>query len=138
MPLNVLIIEDNPMDAMLLEKALDRQGDCVCRVIVHGDRAVEFLQMLARDRRELPDLILLDLNLPGTDGVGVLNFVRNTPDLEHIPVTVVSSSPKDILARKAANADSYVTKPSSLEEFLDLGSELLSSVRRGKTLGGAG
>src|SRR5690242_20547430 len=130
MSLNVLIIEDNPMDAMLLEKALERQGKFDCKVIGHGDRAVEFLRTLARDGGALPDLILLDLNLPGTDGAGVLNLVRGTPELQHIPVTVVSSSPKDILARKAANADSYVTKPSSLEEFLDLGKELLNGVRR--------
>lgn len=138
MSLNVLIIEDNPMDAMLLEKALERQGEFYCKVIAHGDRAVEFLRRLARDGGELPDLILLDLNLPGTDGAGVLHLVRATPELQHIPVTVVSSSPKDILARKAANADAYVTKPSSLEEFLGLGKELLNGVRRGKTFGGAG
>jgi CheY-like chemotaxis protein len=129
MSLNVLIIEDNVVDAMLLQQALAREAACDCTVIDQGDQAVEYLRGIAERPSPVPELILLDLNLPGTDGVEVFNFVRSKVKLQHIPVAVVSSSPREILLSKAADADCYVTKPSNLEEYLAIGKELLSCVR---------
>ena len=131
MSLNVLIIEDNFVDAMLLQQALAREAACDCTVIDQGDQAVEYLRGIAEKTPEtVPELILLDLNLPGADGVEVFNFVRSKVSLKHIPVAIVSSSPREILLSKAADADCYVTKPSNLEEYLAIGPELLSCVHR--------
>jgi CheY-like chemotaxis protein len=130
MSLNVLIIEDNVVDAMLVQQALAREAACDCTVIDQGDEAVEYLRGIAEDTpTAVPELILLDLNLPGADGVEVFNFVRSMVKLRDIPVAVVSSSPKEILRSKAADADCYVTKPSNLEEYLAIGKELLSCMR---------
>jgi CheY-like chemotaxis protein len=130
MSLNVLIIEDNVVDAMLLQQALAREAQCDCTVIDQGDEAVEYLRGIAeKTSAAIPQLILLDLNLPGADGVEVFNFVRSKVRLREIPVAVVSSSPREILLSKAADADCYITKPSNLEEYLAIGRELLSCIR---------
>jgi CheY-like chemotaxis protein len=129
MSLNVLIVEDNAVDAMLLQQALAREAVCAFTVIDQGDEAVEYLRSAAEEApTNVPELILLDLNLPGADGVEVFNFVRSKVKLRHIPVAVVSSSPREILRSRAADADCYVTKPSNLEEYLAIGKELLSCV----------
>jgi len=129
MSLNVLIVEDNAVDAMLLQQALAREAVCAFTVIDQGDEAVEYLRSAAEEApTNVPELILLDLNLPGADGVEVFNFVRSKVKLRHIPVAVVSSSPREILLSRAADADCYVTKPSNLEEYLAIGKELLSCV----------
>jgi CheY-like chemotaxis protein len=129
MSLNVLIVEDNVVDAMLMQQALAREAVCAFTVIDQGDEAVEYLRSAAEEApAHVPELILLDLNLPGADGVEVFNFVRSKVELRHIPVAVVSSSPREILRSRAADADCYVTKPSNLEEYLAIGKELLSCV----------
>lgn len=126
MGLKVALIEDNPADAFLLEEALSQLAPCECVVINHGDRAMEFLRGLAADAKAaLPELIVLDLNLPGRGGVDLLTFIRSTAAIRTIPVAVVSSHPKEVQAKKVAQADCYLQKPSNLEDFLALGRELL-------------
>lgn len=130
MSLHIVIIDDNPGDAMLLRHALFAECDCECVVISHGDRAYEFLQQCAEGIRDRPHLIVLDLNLPGKTGPELLGLVRSMPGLQDIPVAVVSSSPQDIVRREAAAADCYITKPSDLDAFMLVGKELFECLRR--------
>ena len=67
-----------------------------------------------------PDLILLDLNLPKYDGRHILETLKSDPDLQHIPVVVLttSSAQEDILRSYKLHANAYVTKPVDLEGYL--------------------
>jgi CheY-like chemotaxis protein len=125
----VVVIEDNPGDVFLLREALAREAKCEVTVITDGDRAFEYFQSRFFGTAA-PDLVVLDLNLPGRDGVEVLRLVRTTPELSHIPVAVVSSSPKDVLSKQAGQADACITKPSDIDAYLALGKELLQVAKR--------
>ena len=69
----------------------------------------------------MPDLILLDLNLPGMSGLQVLERIRANDALMHIPVIVMTSStaPEDVLAAYRGHANSFISKPVRPQEFLD-------------------
>ena len=69
-----------------------------------------------------PDLILLDLNLPKYDGRQLLEKIKSDPDLNHIPVVVLSTSSaeEDILRSYKLHANAYVTKPVDLDQFLNV------------------
>lgn len=70
----------------------------------------------------MPDLILLDINLPKMDGTEVLSIIKNDPELRRIPVIMLttSSAEKDILASYDAHANCYITKPVDLDRFMDV------------------
>jgi CheY-like chemotaxis protein len=68
---------------------------------------------------ERPDLIILDINMPGVSGIDFLEFIRNRKDLKDIPAVMLSSEAADVMVDKAMalGADAYVTKPVTLEEL---------------------
>jgi chemotaxis family two-component system response regulator Rcp1 len=127
--IHVLIVDDNFADVLLLKNALEEEAACEFQVIQHGDRAYEYLGQSPSDGVPWPDVIVLDLNLPGRDGAEVLDLIRSSPTLAPLTVAVVSSSPKDVLKQRAAHADCYVTKPVDLDEFLKIGKEILDCYR---------
>jgi CheY-like chemotaxis protein len=118
--LRVFLVEDNPGDVDLVAEAL---RELHCELSVASDGAVA-LETLRRSSTEpgaaLPDLILLDLNLPRVDGREVLASVKRDPALLHIPVVVLSSSraQRDLLDTYRMHANCFVTKPVDLERFL--------------------
>ena len=121
-PIEVLLVEDNPGDVRLTEEALTEAK--VCNNLTVAKDGVE---ALARLRREgayagvpLPDLILLDLNLPKKDGREVLKEIKADPALKRIPVVVLTSSKaeEDVDRAYDLNANCYVTKPVDLDQFL--------------------
>jgi len=114
----IVLVEDNPADVLLVRKALKGKGiavDLTC--FEDGQQALKSLLQL---RRKVPDLILLDLNVPKIDGVDVLRTVRNTPHLADVPVLILTSSesPTDIHRTGLLGAARYITKPSGLDDFL--------------------
>jgi chemotaxis family two-component system response regulator Rcp1 len=114
-PIEVLLVEDDPNDVELTIRAL--QG-AKLRNRVHvardGAEALDFLQ------RNVPDLILLDLNLPKLDGREVLERIKRDERLRSIPVVIVTSSQaeEDIAKSYRLNANAYVTKPIDPAAFL--------------------
>ena len=96
-PMEILLIEDNQGDARLTMEAL-KEGDVKHRLTLalNGEEAMQFLR---REkwfaRAPHPDLILLDLNLPGKDGREVLREVKEDLDLKNIPVVILTSSQHD-------------------------------------------
>ncbi len=114
----ILLVEDNPADARLVQEALKRADVPVELVIVEdGEQALEFLH--ARGdyvHAEPPDLVLLDLNLPGIDGRQVLEAVKSDETLRQIPVIVMttSESDDDIWTCYDLHANGYVTKPTGV------------------------
>jgi two-component system, chemotaxis family, response regulator Rcp1 len=117
----ILLVEDNPADALLVDQCL-RHGDVPYRlhVVEDGDAAMAFL------RREgqfadapRPHLILLDLNLPVKDGREVLREMKMDESFRRIPVVIHTSSPspEDIGQCYALRANCYVLKGSDFAEF---------------------
>jgi len=114
--LKILLAEDNDVDVWLFREAFQALG------LPHQlEIAPDGEQALARLRtRPLPDLILLDLNMPKLDGFEVLSAIRADPKLCLIPVIILSSSrdPKDVRRAQQLGANSYLCK--STEDFSDL------------------
>lgn len=118
----VLLVDDNPADSDLVSEVL-RRNKCPSNIhaVSDGIKAIEFLRrqgIYAKDRA--PDLVLLDLNLPGKDGHAVLAEVKSDPALRSIPIVIFSTSQakKDIVCSYQLGANSYVTKPGNLPDFI--------------------
>jgi len=122
---SILLVEDNPGDVRLIQEAFRTAGfEPTFHTVVDGDAALEFLQE-GVDSASGPsvDLVLLDLNLPRTDGFEVLEAIRDEPELTSLPVIVLTSSeaPEDIVKSYELCANAYLTKPSNPDEFAELG-----------------
>ncbi len=118
----ILLVEDNPGDVDLTREALKR-GKLACHlnVVSDGQAALDFLRRKPGFADALtPDLILLDLNLPGKDGREVLVEIKADEQLRPIPVVVMTSSEaeEDIVRSYLSHANCYVTKPVDLQQFL--------------------
>lgn len=120
----VFAIEDNPADVRLVEEGVDTAGiELDLQVINSGQRAIDQLTAIDADSPENPpDLILLDLNLPGKSGFELLETIRNETDFQDVPVVVVSSSenPDDINRVYDLSANAYVTKPTDPDEYIEM------------------
>jgi len=117
----VLLVDDNPADAALVQEA-SAGGKYQSHIehVIDGEKATAYLHREEQYTEALrPDLIILDLNLPGKDGRKVLGEVKSDPDLRAIPVIVFSTSqaPQDIARCYELGANCYVNKPVSLEDF---------------------
>jgi CheY-like chemotaxis protein len=120
----VFIIEDNPADARLVEEGIEATGiDIDFEIIPNGQQAIERLTAIDSEAAKThPDLILLDLNLPGKSGFEVLAAVRNETAFQDVPVVVVSSSesPEDIKRTYESEANAYVTKPADPDRYIGM------------------
>ncbi len=119
----LLLVEDNPVDIKLTTRAL-KEGKVLNNLSVVRD-GVEAMQFLHREgdysKAPRPDLILLDLNMPRMDGREVLTEIKNSDDLKHIPVIVLTTSDaeQDVLRSYNLHANSYITKPVDFDQFVD-------------------
>jgi CheY-like chemotaxis protein len=120
----LLVAEDNPDDALLLERALKRTGSCFQMVQVHsGEDVIAYLKGTGAfgDRRKhpTPKVVLLDLKMPRTDGFAVLEWRQAVEAAKNLPVVVFSSSSlrQDIQRAYALGANSYVVKPTAPERL---------------------
>jgi chemotaxis family two-component system response regulator Rcp1 len=120
----VLLVEDNPADVRLTREIL-AEGRIPNRIHVapDGDEALAYLRgSPPHEDRTLPDLILLDLNLPRRQGHEVLEAIKSDPALKSIPVVILTSSRRrsDVLESYRLHANCYVAKPRTLEDFSDV------------------
>jgi len=124
---NLLIVEDNPLDAQMTCWALGRAGYVGTPVVVSD--GLEALSFFRREgsfaAQPLPDLVVLDLNLRLMDGPEVLQFIRDSPELAKLKVVILSSSPEHIMRSKASQADAYLSKSSSVDVYETLGQKIL-------------
>lgn len=118
----VIYIEDNLANLRLIERILDLRSDVDLEAAMQGRLGIELV------REHVPDLVLLDLNLPDMDGRDVLLEIRSDPATAHIPVLVISAdaSPGQVQRLLDAGANGYLTKPVNVVEFLNRVDELLS------------
>jgi CheY-like chemotaxis protein len=119
----ILLAEDNPADVYLIREALKEHGvECAMQVASDGKEVLSLIAAEPSGDEEF-GLIILDLNLPRHDGIEILERLRESTRLAHVPVVVLTSSdsPQDRLVATHLGARRYLRKPSSLEQFLDLG-----------------
>ncbi|MCW2973429.1 MAG: response regulator receiver [Thermoleophilia bacterium] len=123
-PIEILLVEDNPGDVRLT-----REGLAAAKLVNNLSVVNDGVSALQRIRREgeyagasRPDLVLLDLNLPGFSGLDVLRELKGDPALRSLPVVVLSSSEaeNDIARSYDLHANCYVTKPIDFEQFVDV------------------
>lgn len=121
----ILLVEDNKHDIELTLDAFSQvQLANEIQVIETGDEALNFLlghgEFADREKHPLPDLVLLDLKLPGIDGIEILRRTKETPIIKRIPVIVLTSSEEegDRALSYDIGANSYLVKPVSFNDFL--------------------
>jgi CheY-like chemotaxis protein len=141
---SILLVEDNPADVKIMQRALAQAASRVDLAVVHdGQEAVDYLlrqgpyaglekaRALGPDgnggRTECsvwrrPDLIVLDLNLPRLTGIDVLKMIRAVDHLCLTPVVVLSTSrsPDDVTEAYGAGANTYVEKPTEYDRFVEM------------------
>ena len=121
-PREILLIEDNEGDIGLIEEVFE---EAKIRNNLHvakdGEEAIHFLLGVKKlSYHSLPDIILLDLNLPKKDGREVLREIKEEGRLKNIPVVVLTTSgaEKDILKAYDLHANAYITKPLDFDQFI--------------------
>jgi two-component system response regulator len=120
-PVRVLIVEDNPDDLHITQRAFARTGiSCELSVARDGEEVLEVLgRAAAMPGYGLPDIILLDVNLPRMNGFEVLERIRGTPDWAIIPVVMLSASGReeDVKRSYQLGANSFIQKPIAFDQF---------------------
>ena len=117
----ILVADDEPSLLRLLEFVLGRRG-YVIQGVTNGNAAIEVL------KTESPDLVILDVMMPGLDGYEVLTFIRETPRLEGLPVVMLTARAQldDIQRGLTLGADAYLAKPFDPEELFSVVESLVS------------
>ncbi len=123
-PIDILLVEDNPGDVRLTKEAL-KEGKVANRihVVVDGVEAMDFLHRAGKHASApMPDLILLDLNLPKKNGREVLAEIKMDERLKHIPIVVLTTSQaeKDIVLTYNLHSNCYITKPVDFDQFIQV------------------
>lgn len=121
----ILLVEDNPADVKITQRAFKEVGRAVELLVVRdGQEAVEYLlrqgEHAGRADWRFPDLVLLDLNLPRLSGRELLERLRAAPATRALPVVVLTTSRRaeDITQSYAAGANTYIEKPQEFERFV--------------------
>lgn len=119
--IQILMVEDDPADVELTRESLEQSKLELNMTVVHdGGEALDYLYRCGPYRNAArPDLILLDLNLPGKNGRDVLDNIKRDKDMKGIPVVVLttSRSQADVADLYRLGCNCYVQKPLGLEEF---------------------
>ena len=123
-PIEILLVEDNPADIRLAKEAL-KDGKVMnnLSVVTDGMEALNFVRQTGKySDSPVPELILLDLNLPKKSGLEVLQAIKADPSIKRIPVVVLTTSKaeEDIVKSYNLNANCFITKPIDLKQFLDV------------------
>ena len=126
-----LLVEDSETDAILIRRAFVK-GNIVnpLQVVTNGDQAIAYLKAEApfsnRAEYPLPELVLLDLKLPGIDGFQVLRWIRQQPELKALRVVVLTSSDRiqDVNLAYQLGANSFLVKPVDFERFVEISQAL--------------
>jgi len=123
----VLCVEDNPANLLLLSKLLARRPDIRLLTAMDATQGIEIANMA------LPDVILMDINLPGISGITALGILADNPLTAHIPVVAISANamPRDIEKGLAAGFFRYLTKPINVPQFMETLDLALEHARAG-------
>jgi len=126
--IKILLVEDNLADTVLIQESLlESKLDLDIDTAFDGEKAMEYLyDCLNNDKQRLPDLIILDLNMPRKDGREVLKEIKEHEEFRLIPVLIMTTSEnqEDIKFAYQNHANSYITKPVDMDEF----TKIISSI----------
>jgi CheY-like chemotaxis protein len=123
-PIHILLVEDNEGDILLTQDAFE-EAKIINRlsVVKDGKKAIDFLTNQDEYANEsMPDLILLDVNLPKKNGHEVLTYIKNDENLRRIPVIMLTTSSfkRDVNLAYENYANCYITKPIDVKEFVNV------------------
>lgn len=130
-PFIILLVEDNPAHAELVKRTLEEHP--VANRIIHisdGESALDYLfrrgEFADPRKSPRPHVVLLDLRLPRVDGLEILKEVRTSPELEKLPVVILTTSEAERDAAKAYeyHANSFLVKPLDFDKFASLMDDL--------------
>jgi DNA-binding response OmpR family regulator len=129
MDAKILIVDDDPLLLQLVEHILERDG---CKTIT----AMDGEEALKKVETEKPDLVILDVMIPGIDGLDVCRRLRSQPGTANLPIVMVSARSKvsDRLAGLGAGADEYIAKPFDVGNLTDCIAALLDRTRLSRHL----
>jgi two-component system response regulator len=123
-PTRILIVEDEEAHAQLTERAIRKSGNTNhIDIVGDGEQALDYLlnrgKFADRNKYPCPGLVLLDIKLPGIDGIEVLKIIKEHPLLRTIPVIMLTTSGReeDVVKAYSHYANSYLTKPVGFKEF---------------------
>ncbi len=120
-PVNILLAEDNEDDILMITRAFQRAKLVnIMTVVKDGQEALAFLRQEGSYQRAAPaGLVLLDINMPKTNGLEALAEIKRDPKLRHLPVVILTTSEReeDVLSAYATGACSYITKPVGFSRF---------------------
>ncbi len=125
-PITLLVADDDPDDRFLIEEAL--RGNRAIREIhcvENGEELLDYLRQQGRytdSTNPRPDVILLDLNMPRKDGRQALQEIKTDPELQHIPIVVLTTSKaeEDVQRSYKLGVNSFITKPVRFDDFVEI------------------
>ncbi len=129
-PYTLLYVEDNPANLKLVERIIARQPNMRLLTAVNGLSGIEIAHEIQ------PDLILMDINMPGISGIEAMKILRSDPVTRHIPIIAVSANakPLDIERGQEAGFFSYLTKPIKVDEFMEAMNRALKFAETGSDI----
>jgi len=123
-PTDILLVEDDAAHAELTERAIRKAGNANrVQIVTDGEEAFDYLYNRGKYKDKvkypMPGLILLDIKLPGIDGIEILKKIKEDSELKQIPVIMLTTSEReeDIVRSYKHYANSYLTKPVGYKEF---------------------
>lgn len=127
-PIKILLVEDNLADTVLIQESLlESKLNLDIDTVIDGEKAMDYLhENLNNDKERLPDLIILDLNMPRKDGREVLKEIKEHEELRLIPVVIMTTSEneEDVKFAYKNHANSYISKPVDMEQFTKIVSSI--------------
>jgi two-component system response regulator len=119
MPKNILYVEDNKDAITFFNRVVNKLGDYQFKTTEDGNSAIKLLE---EEKDFEPEMILLDINLPGMNGFEILQHVRTKTEYKHIPVIMFTSSDdtSDIKKSYEFGANAYLIKPDSLHTLREV------------------
>jgi CheY-like chemotaxis protein len=116
----ILIADDDEDDSFILTEAFKKFGRHDIRYVKDGQQLLDYLDQQVRSSGEFPDLILLDINMPKTNGIQALGFIRSSKDFAHIPILMYSTSTdrEQIQKCRKLGSNGFISKAWSNDEVL--------------------
>ena len=118
----IVLVEDNQYDAEMILRAIQAGTDAQVEWLKDGEELLSYAKSIVANESPLPKVVLLDLKLPKVNGLEALAQFKAMPELNEIPVVVLTSSTEqsDIKAAYQGGANSYIVKPVSYREFKEV------------------
>lgn len=119
-PVRILLVDDNPADAMLAEELLlETKLPAIVSVVTDGEYAISVIEEMLKSKTKMPELVLLDLNIPRRNGHEVLRLLRDMPSILTMLIVIYtgSRSPIDLETARISGANGYIVKPTDAKEM---------------------